>query len=86
MDFQQLRQDLQWLRGEDGVVATAQAIEVLARLLAPLLAAEGLELFAPDSPGLEVDLCAPTPGGEDGYQVSLEIEYKHHGGGCGGGG
>ena len=81
MDFQRLRQDLQWLRGEDGVVPASQAIEVLSRLLAPLLAAEGLELFAPDSPGLGVDLFAAVPGREDGYKVSLAIEYKHHGGG-----
>jgi restriction system protein len=81
MDFQRLRQDLEWLRGEDGVVPASQAIAVLARLLAPLLAAEGLELFAPDGPGLGVDLFAASPGREDGYKVSLAIEYKHHGGG-----
>jgi len=37
MDFDQLRRDLQWLRGEDGVVKPAVAEEVLVRILEPLL-------------------------------------------------
>jgi restriction system protein len=77
-DFDRLRRDLQWLRGEDGVVASEQAIEVLARVLAPLLAAEGLDLFAPESAGLGVDLVASVQEG-DTRRASLAIEYKHHG-------
>jgi restriction system protein len=77
-----LRDDFQWLRGEDGVVDHSQAVEILARLLAPLLSAEGFELFAPDGPGLGVDLVAGTPTGKDRFQVSVAIEYKHHGQGC----
>jgi hypothetical protein len=81
LDIERLRQYLDWLKGEDGVVPPSQAIDVMARVLAPLLAAEGLELFAPETPGLGVDLCAATPSGDSGYKVSLAIEYKHHGGG-----
>jgi hypothetical protein len=58
MDFAQLKRDLQWLRGEDSVVPAAEALKVLSRLLSPLLNAEGLKLFEPESPGLGVDLLA----------------------------
>lgn len=78
-DFNRLRKDLRWLRGEDGVVPASQAEDVLARILAPLLSAEGLDLFAPDGPGMGVDLVACTPKGADDFQVSVAIEYKHHG-------
>lgn len=79
MDFEQLQKDLQWLRGEDDVAPASEAIEVLARVLTPLLRAEGLELFAPDSAGLGVDLFAAAPSEESAYKASLAIEYKHHG-------
>ena len=85
MDFDQLRRDLQWLRGEDGVVPAKEAVNVLSRLLAPLLAAEGLELFEPESPGLEVDLVAASRAGHDEgtrYRASIAIEYRHHGRGA----
>lgn len=84
MDFDQLKRDLQWLRGEDGVVPAAEAVKVLTRLLSPLLDAEGLDLFEPGSPELGVDLfAARRDDDQDGerYQVSVAIEYKHHGGG-----
>ena len=83
MDFDQLRRDLQWLRGEDGVVPAKEAVNVLGRLLAPLLAVEGLELFEPDGPELSVDLLAGSRDdyNNDGarYRASVAIEYKHHG-------
>lgn len=79
MDFDRLRQYLQWLRGEDGVALASQAMEVMAQVLGPLLAAEGLELFAPESPGLGVDLIAATPNENERGNVSLAIEYKHLG-------
>ena len=87
MDFDQLKTDLQWLRGEDGVVPAADAVKVLSRVLAPLLAEEGLALVEPESSlraQLGVDLFAARPGddgtGEQGTQiVSVAIEYKHHG-------
>ena len=72
-------QDIQWLRGEDGVGPASEAVSVLARVLAPLLAAEGLELFEPESPGLGVDLVASAPDVNDGFKATLAIEYKHHG-------
>jgi hypothetical protein len=77
--FAKLRSDLQWLRGEDGVVLAAEAVKVLSRLLAPLLATEGLELFEPESPGLGVDLFAATRTGDENFKASIAIEYKHHG-------
>jgi hypothetical protein len=82
MDFDQLKRDLQWLRGEDGVVPAKEAEKVLCRLLAPLLATEGLELFAPEGPGLGVDLVAAARDADNegiGHRASLAIEYKHHG-------
>ncbi|HEY5742011.1 MAG TPA: restriction endonuclease [Terrimicrobiaceae bacterium] len=82
MDFDQLKRYLQWLRGEDGVVPAKEAVKVLSRLLAPLLAAEGLDLFEPESPGLGVDLVAgPRSDDNEGvrYGASVAIEYKHHG-------
>ncbi len=82
MDFDQLRRDLQWLRGEDGVVPAKEAVNVLSRLLGPLLAEEGLNLFEPDGPELGVDLFAgPRDDDDDGvrYRASVAIEYKHHG-------
>ncbi|MCX6620644.1 MAG: restriction endonuclease, partial [Acidobacteria bacterium] len=78
VDVAELRRNLHWLRGEDGVVPASQAIEVMARVLAPLLAAEGLDLFAPESPGLGVDLFA-TADRREPRQASLAIEYKHYG-------
>lgn len=82
MDFDQLKRDLQWLRGEDGVVPAKDAVKVLSRLLAPLLAEEGLELFEPESPELGVDLFAGTRNDDNEgvkYRASVAIEYKHHG-------
>jgi restriction system protein len=82
VDFNQLRRDLQWLRGEDGVVPAKQSVEVLSRILAPLLDAEGLELLAPENPGLGVDLFAARRNDDNEvtpYQASVAIEYKHHG-------
>jgi restriction system protein len=82
MDFNQLRNDLQWLRAEDGVVPPEEAVKVLSRLLAPLLATEGLELFEPESQGLGVDLFAASREDDsegERYKASVAIEYKHHG-------
>jgi restriction system protein len=84
MDFEQLKRDLQWLRGEDGVVPPAEAVKVLSRLLSPLLDAEGLDLFEPESHGLGVDLFAARRNDDqrsEQYRASIAIEYKHHGGG-----
>lgn len=83
MDFNQLKSDLNWLRTEDGVVKAIEAVRVLSRLLSPILAAEGFELFEHESPGLGVDLLAATRNNDQGeeseYRVSVAIEYKHHG-------
>jgi restriction system protein len=45
-DLAKLKADLRWLRAEDGVIATSEALSRLAEVLAPLLAAEGLTLLA----------------------------------------
>ncbi len=50
-EFAKIRRDLQWLRGEDGVAPTAEAVTVLTRVLEPLLAAEHLMLSDAESGG-----------------------------------
>lgn len=40
MNFDQLRRDLRWLRGEAGVIPGSEAVNILGRILAPLLATE----------------------------------------------
>ena len=47
MTLERVRADLQWLRGEDGVASAARAEEVLARVLSPLFASEGLVVSQP---------------------------------------
>ncbi len=42
--FESAKADLQWLRGEDGVVSEAKAIERLANVLRPILSTEGYEI------------------------------------------
>jgi restriction system protein len=84
MDFDELKRDLQWLRGEDGVAPAAEAVKVLGRLLSPLLAAEGLDVFESETHGLGVDLFAARRNdhqARERYRASIAIEYKHHGGG-----
>ena len=76
MDFNKLKKDLQWLRDENGVVPAPQVIDALARVLGPLLTAEGLELFAPEGRDSDVDLIARTPKGADKPQTYVVIEYK----------
>ena len=82
-NFDSVRNDLQWLRGEDGVVSEAQAETVLGRVLSPLFRSEGLELApTPGNPDLRFDLVAHTPsGGPERVRVRVVIEYKHHGAG-----
>jgi restriction system protein len=75
MDFNRIRRDLQWLRGEDGVVRAEEAVKVLSRVLAPLLDAEGLSLSEPEHPDFGMDLCASSADA----RTSVAIEYKHHG-------
>jgi hypothetical protein len=81
MNYQSIRNDLRWLRGEDGVVAASEATAVLARVLQPLLSVEGYELIAtdPDSKDLGIDLVARCCGEGLGGRVAVGIEYKHHG-------
>jgi restriction system protein len=76
IDFYSIREDLDWLRGEDGVVPETQAIAVLSRILNPLMSVEGfavLEERGPQESG--VDLVAKAKLTE----ASIGIEYKHHG-------
>ncbi len=83
MNFESIRSDLQWLRGEDGVVSAAEAESVLARVLSPLFLSEGLDVSKPPgNPDLQFDLVAHTsPGDVDRVAIRVVIEYKHHGGG-----
>ena len=40
-----------------------------------------MSTWSPESPGLSVDLVAAAPKGDESFNVSVAIEYKHHGGG-----
>ena len=81
MDYDQVRDDLKWLRGEDGVVAQSEATTVLARVLQPLLSTEGFQLIPtdPEPKELGVDLVARCCGEGLGGRVAVGIEYEHHG-------
>ncbi len=79
IDFEEIREDLRWLRGEDGVVPEAQATAVLARVLTPLLFVEGFtvsEQHGSQESGL--DLLAKSSSGKL-VSGGIGIEYKHHG-------
>ena len=78
--FAQIRRDLQWLRGEDGVVPAAEAVAVLARVLEPLLALERFTVSDAE-PGRDegVDLVARRSEAEGADAEYLGIQYKHHG-------
>lgn len=78
-EFDRLRSDLQWLRGEDGVVAEETALNVLSRLLSPLFANEGLKIYEPERLRSGVDLYAGKHEGDKELRNSVAIEYKHHG-------
>lgn len=79
IDFPQLRDDLRWLRSEDGVVPESQATAVLARILQPLLSVDGFELSTQHGAReFGVDLIAKSSVPSLG-QTSIGIEYKHHG-------
>jgi hypothetical protein len=79
IDYNCLRDDLNWLRAEDGVIQESQAISVLSRVLTPLFATENLKLFIPEKQGLTSDLIAASPNNKDSDPVSVAIEYKHRG-------
>ena len=82
MDFDSLRNGLQWLRSEDGAVSAQQAIQVLQSVLQPLFEVENLVLFAPQDPRkLSVDLFAATKSSDSEFSTSVAIEYEHHGAG-----
>lgn len=80
IDFKALRDDLQRLRGEDGVVTPKQAEEMLAKVLRPLLSFEGFELFVQGglSDGGADMVGRRLAEGEQG-RVSVLIQYKHFG-------
>jgi len=79
IDFDRVREDLRWLRSEDGVVPEAQATAVLARVLKPLLLVEGFTVS--EQPGRQesgLDLLAKSSTGKS-VNAGIGIEYKHHG-------
>ena len=79
IDYQLLRDKLQWLRGEDGVAPTQDVMPVLGDLLLPLLAAEGLNILVHKRPGESpVDYAASRFGDPD-KRLTVAIEYKHYG-------
>jgi hypothetical protein len=77
VDFGDIRNRLQWLRGEDGVTSEHEAVDVLGSIILPLLAAEGLQLVVPKNPeSVPLDFAAKCANERDG-QLSVAIEYKH---------
>jgi restriction system protein len=83
MNLEKLRQDLQWLRGEDGVVEPWVATDVLARVLRPLLSLEGFDILEQDrgEPDNGFDLEASNRNVGQNEIASIGIQYKHFGGG-----
>jgi hypothetical protein len=80
LNFDEIRRDLHWLRGEDGVVPAQDAVAGLARVLEPLLGNDGykLRMNLPRGDG-GVDLVAERPAENGQARVLLGIEYKHYG-------
>jgi hypothetical protein len=84
MNFEQIRRDLQWLRGEDGVVEPSVADDVLARILRPLLLLEGFDMLVRTAPGESdngFDLEASDRNAGPSEIASIGIQYKHFGDG-----
>jgi hypothetical protein len=80
MDYEELRRNLQWLRGEDGVVEPRTAEDVLARVLQPLLSVEGFpHIYRPPVGDQGFDFEANNPKPEPGKFASVGIQYKHFG-------
>jgi hypothetical protein len=79
MNFSDMRDRLQWLRGDDGVTSERQVLDVLGGILQPLLAAEGLNLVVPTKPeSVPLDFAAKSLDRQDA-PLSVAIEYKHSG-------
>jgi len=82
IDFPRLRDQVRWLRGEDGVVPESEAISVLATVLGPLLSLEGFNLsLADSSQDSGFDLLAFRAKGGSASALAVGVEYKHRGGG-----
>jgi hypothetical protein len=79
MDFEQLRRNLRWLRGKDGVVEASVAENVLARVLEPLLLVEGLVITRPLAEGVGFDIEATNRDSRQRKISSIVIQYKHFG-------
>jgi restriction system protein len=79
IDFTEVRENLRWLRGEDGIVSEAEAVAVLAKVLRPLLSVEGYELSeAQRTLDSRMDLIGITVDDKSPKQ-QIGIEYRHHG-------
>jgi restriction system protein len=77
MNFEQLRQDLEWLRKEDGSRHALEAESVLARLLQPLLSHEGFEIVR-QANGRDSGVDFEATNRDSGSPISsIGIEYKH---------
>ncbi|WP_395701357.1 restriction endonuclease [Aquabacterium sp.] len=79
INYQLLRDKLQWLRGEDGIAPKPDVMPVLGDLLLPLLAAEGLNILVHKRPSdSPIDYAASRFDDPD-KRLSVAIEYKHYG-------
>ena len=78
MNAREIRDKLQWLRAEDGVVPPAEAESAIGDILLPLLKAEGLELLVHKDPTFSGIDFAATRTDDPERRLSLAIEYKHY--------
>lgn len=79
IDFTAVRENLRWLRSEDGVVSEAEAVTVLAKVLRPLLLVEGYDVSEQHgTEELGIDLLG-TPADDKSPKQNIGIEYKHRG-------
>jgi restriction system protein len=79
IDFTEVRKNLRWLRGEDGVVPETEAVDVLALVLRPLLLVEGYDISKQHgAQELGVDLIG-SPADDNSPKQNIGVEYKHHG-------
>lgn len=81
MDIGELRNRLQWLRGEDGVAPATEVESALGEILSPLLKAEGLQLLVPKVQNFVPIDFAAKPVDVSVDALSVAIKYKHYGGG-----
>ena len=77
MNFDQIRERIQWLRGEDGVVKPPEVERVMAQVLELLMTSEGYTLAETETRE-GIDWIARRPADSTSAATSIAIEYKHY--------